>query len=337
MRLTVPIEGPLDLVRTVTGSAQWGGCSWIQREGDAVWYATRAPDGPATVRLAAEAGRLVAEAWGPGADWLLSGAAALAGLHDDPSRLRTDHPVVRRLQKERHGVRLSNTGQVYPTLIAAILAQKVTGLESRAQLRRIAWAWGERAPGPRDDLWILPPPARLAETPYYAVHPLGVERKRAIIVIEAARRIRRLEEAVRMPFPEASARLQALRGIGPWTAGVVLAEALGDPDAVPIGDYHLPNTVAWHLAGEPRRRRRPHAGHSPRPVRRSARPGRPAAEDGRSAPKQARAPSRATSGGCSERGVHVARAVAGAERVDPAADAVGVERVARAVRLASDT
>jgi 3-methyladenine DNA glycosylase/8-oxoguanine DNA glycosylase len=249
---TVPIEGPLDLAATVAGTAQWGGCSWIRADGDVVWYATRAPEGPATVRLAVRDDRLVAHAWGPGADWLLGGAAALAGLHDDPSRLRTDHPKLRELQKQRRGVRISSTGQVFPTLVAAILAQKVTGRESKTQLQRIAWAWGERAPGPREDLRILPPPRVLADTPYYAFHTLGIERKRAQVVIEAARRIRRLEEAVAMPFPDASRRLQALSGIGPWTAGVVLSEALGDPDAVPVGDYHLPNVVSWHLAGEPR-------------------------------------------------------------------------------------
>ena len=27
---------------------------------------------------------------------------------------------------------------------------------------------------------------------------------------------------------------------------------MGDADAVPVGDYHIPNTVAWALAGEPR-------------------------------------------------------------------------------------
>jgi 3-methyladenine DNA glycosylase/8-oxoguanine DNA glycosylase len=26
----------------------------------------------------------------------------------------------------------------------------------------------------------------------------------------------------------------------------------GDPDAVPLGDYHIPNLVAYALAGEPR-------------------------------------------------------------------------------------
>ena len=28
--------------------------------------------------------------------------------------------------------------------------------------------------------------------------------------------------------------------------------AFGDPDAVSVGDFHLPNLVSWALAGEPR-------------------------------------------------------------------------------------
>jgi len=38
-------------------------------------------------------------------------------------------------------------------------------------------------------------------------------------------------------------------------AGVVVHPplvALGDADAVSVGDYHLPNQVAWALVGEPR-------------------------------------------------------------------------------------
>jgi 3-methyladenine DNA glycosylase/8-oxoguanine DNA glycosylase len=46
--------------------------------------------------------------------------------------------------------------------------------------------------------------------------------------------------------------LQLFPGIGPWTAAEVARLALGDPDAVSVGDYHLPNLVAWTLAGEPR-------------------------------------------------------------------------------------
>jgi 3-methyladenine DNA glycosylase/8-oxoguanine DNA glycosylase len=44
----------------------------------------------------------------------------------------------------------------------------------------------------------------------------------------------------------------ALPGIGPWTAAEVVRIVFGDPDAVSVGDFHIPNTVAWALAGEAR-------------------------------------------------------------------------------------
>jgi 3-methyladenine DNA glycosylase/8-oxoguanine DNA glycosylase len=61
-----------------------------------------------------------------------------------------------------------------------------------------------------------------------------------------------MEEIAGMPFPDAHARLRVIPGVGAWTAAEVARVALGDPDAVSVGDYHLKNQVAWALAGEPR-------------------------------------------------------------------------------------
>ena len=36
--------------------------------------------------------------------------------------------------------------------------------------------------------------------------------------------------------------------MGHWTAAEVALVALGDPDAVSVGDYHLPDVVGWTLA-----------------------------------------------------------------------------------------
>jgi len=53
--------------------------------------------------------------------------------------------------------------------------------------------------------------------------------------------------------PETAYRaLRAFPGIGPWTVAEVGARAFGDPDAVSVGDVHLPHMVAWALSGEPR-------------------------------------------------------------------------------------
>jgi 3-methyladenine DNA glycosylase/8-oxoguanine DNA glycosylase len=45
--------------------------------------------------------------------------------------------------------------------------------------------------------------------------------------------------------------LRAVPGIGPWTAAEIAQRALGDADAVSVGDLHLPRLVGWALAGRP--------------------------------------------------------------------------------------
>ena len=99
---------------------------------------------------------------------------------------------------------------------------------------------------------LQPTTETLAGLAYHEFHPLGIEKRRADVIRRAAARAGRLEEALGMESDAALARLMALPGIGIWTAAGVLHAATGDPDAVQVGDYHLPDVVAWNLAGEPR-------------------------------------------------------------------------------------
>ena len=46
---------------------------------------------------------------------------------------------------------------------------------------------------------------------------------------------------------EADRRLQTQCGIGPWTSAEIRQRAIGDPDALSVGDYHLPSIVGWAL------------------------------------------------------------------------------------------
>ena len=60
------------------------------------------------------------------------------------------------------------------------------------------------------------------------------------------------EGLVDAPLDAAYSRLRSVPGIGPWTTAEVGVRALGDVDAVSVGDFHLPHLVAYALAGEPR-------------------------------------------------------------------------------------
>lgn len=45
-------------------------------------------------------------------------------------------------------------------------------------------------------------------------------------------------------------RLESLPGVGVWTSGEVASRALGDADAVSVGDYHVARSITWALVGE---------------------------------------------------------------------------------------
>jgi 3-methyladenine DNA glycosylase/8-oxoguanine DNA glycosylase len=140
---------------------------------------------------------------------------------------------------------------VFEALVPAVLGQKVTTVEAHAAYRALVEALGEPAPGPVR-LRVPPSPHVLAKTPYWTFHRFGVERRRAVVIIEAARSAKRLEEITAMDLAGAYRRLEAFPGVGPWTSAKVASVALGDPDAVPVGDYHLPHTVGYALEGTPR-------------------------------------------------------------------------------------
>src|ERR1051326_6904911 len=80
----------------------------------------------------------------------------------------------------------------------------------------------------------------------------GLARRRAEVLKRLAVVARRLEETVSMSLEAAYARLRAVLGVGPWTAARTAMLALGDCDAVFIGDLHLPHLVSSALAGERR-------------------------------------------------------------------------------------
>jgi 3-methyladenine DNA glycosylase/8-oxoguanine DNA glycosylase len=198
-------------------------------------------------------GEVVVEAWGPGADCALAGIPELLGLLEPPATAAWGHPLLTHLARRFPGVRIPRSRAVLEALVPAILEQKVIGEEARRALHGLVRVHGEPAPGPPEWGLRLPPrPDTLAGLPYYAFHPFGVERRRAELILRVAARAAWFEGVVDLPLAEGYARLISVPGIGPWTAAEVGVRALGDQDAVSVGDFHLPNLVAFALAREPR-------------------------------------------------------------------------------------
>ncbi|HEY6379601.1 MAG TPA: DNA-3-methyladenine glycosylase 2 family protein [Candidatus Dormibacteraeota bacterium] len=249
---TLTLRRPTDLGLTLGILQRGRGDPTMRVDPAEVWRAGRTPAGPVTLRLRGGGERVEATAWGPGGGWALTQLPTLLGGADDDGDFHPVHPLVHDLHRRLHGLRICRTEAVVDALVALVLEQKVTGVAARRAWARLVRGLGEPAPGPLPGLRLPAEPVRLATTPTWRYHTFGVEQRRAETLRRIGALAGRLEETIGMPTAAARERLLAVPGIGPWTQAWVAMLALGDADAVPVGDFNLPHMVSWTLAGEPR-------------------------------------------------------------------------------------
>jgi 3-methyladenine DNA glycosylase/8-oxoguanine DNA glycosylase len=222
----------------------------LHRETDGLWRTAHTRDGPATVRLTVGAESLDARAWGPGAALVLADVPRWVGLDEPPWQLPS-YPVVDQLMRTHGGLRLTDTRDVFDALLPIVLQQLVTWQEAARMWRRLCMSVGTPAPGPAK-LWLSPTPRAIRAAGSITLQAAGIGMRQVRTLVDVARVAHALQRAADVPTADAATLLQKINGVGPWTAQMVLGVRLGRPEAIPVGDFHLPNTVAWALAGEPR-------------------------------------------------------------------------------------
>jgi 3-methyladenine DNA glycosylase/8-oxoguanine DNA glycosylase len=216
------------------------------------WLAGNTPAGVGTLTLRGQAGEVEAQAWGDGAQWLLDGVPALLGADDDDTGFEPHHELIAQVRHRMPRLRLGATGRVWDVLVAAILEQKVTGTEAHRSWRDLCRRFGTPAPGPAPDGMFAPPtPRALLAIADWEWHKAGMDGARRRTLVRAAGSARGLERAAERRGEAGRDLLRVLPGIGVWTAAEVAQRAWGDPDAVSVGDFHVPSLVGHALLGRP--------------------------------------------------------------------------------------
>jgi 3-methyladenine DNA glycosylase/8-oxoguanine DNA glycosylase len=249
---------PVDVRLTLSVQGRGRGDPTFRADAGAIWRTSLTPDGPGTIRVApvvpAACTRVRAQAWGPGAHWLLDALPAALGLGDDISGFDpAAHPLIRDAARRHPGFRLSRSGRLMEALVPAILEQKVVVLEAHRAWKILLTNFGTQPPGPAPPgMRVFPAPRVWRRIPSWEWHRAGTEGVRAETIIRAASVADTLERLLALTHEEADRRLRTIPGIGVWTSAEARQRAAGDPDAVSVGDYHLSNVVGWFLAGRDR-------------------------------------------------------------------------------------
>jgi DNA-3-methyladenine glycosylase II len=163
-------------------------------------------------------------------------------------------PWLRVLAKRMRGVKPPQYPTLWEACVNAIVFQQISLFAAAAILRRVIEALGTPLARDGDALYAFPTPQSILDASDTTLGTAGLStgKQTALRQVAAALLSGSLDEAMleERTSPEASALLTQIKGIGPWTAAVILLRGLGRLDVFPMKDSGIARGLT-QLAGVP--------------------------------------------------------------------------------------
>jgi DNA-3-methyladenine glycosylase II len=131
-------------------------------------------------------------------------------------------------------MRIKSTHSPFEALVEAIVYQQLHASAASAILGRVLTVFGD----------IHPQPEQMLAVPEEMLRAAGLSRSKLLSVRDLAAKtldgtVPSLAAIRRLPDAEIIERLSQVRGIGTWTAEMLLIFRLGRPDVFPVTDYGI--------------------------------------------------------------------------------------------------
>jgi DNA-3-methyladenine glycosylase II len=163
-------------------------------------------------------------------------------------------PWLRALAKRMRGVKPPRYPTLWEACVNAVVFQQISLFAAAAILRRVIEALGTPIARRDETLFVFPTPQAVVDASDTTLGTAGLSagkyttlRRVAAALLEGSLGEGMLEER---PSSEAAALLTEIKGIGPWTATVILLRGLGRLDVFPMKDSGIARGLA-RLAGGP--------------------------------------------------------------------------------------
>jgi DNA-3-methyladenine glycosylase II len=170
-----------------------------------------------------------------------------------------DDPVIGPVTRSARGLRVAGAASLFECLVTAILAQQVNLVFAYSIRGELALAYGRRRriDGER---WIaFPKPERVASVDVDTLRSFRLSAAKANAIHGVARACAEgsldADELAGLDDEAVVERLVAFKGIGRWTAEMVLLRGLMRPDVFPAGDLGVIRYIAQGLLGRKERAR----------------------------------------------------------------------------------
>lgn len=178
---------------------------------------------------------------------------AVARVFDVNARPEAVGAVLGDLAADCPGLRLPGTFDPFELCVRAVLGQQITVKAARTLAQRLVRRFGHPVQTPFADLNLaFPSASTLAACAYNELAELGIIARRSQAIIALAQAFADDTLDFTGPIAPLLERLQAIPGIGPWTANYIVMRSCSDPDRwlpkdiVLLKALKLPRTEAGH-------------------------------------------------------------------------------------------
>jgi DNA-3-methyladenine glycosylase II len=194
---------------------------------------------------------------GPGGRSRLETVSRMLGTDTDLRRWyrRTaEFPWLAKIARRLRGLKPPRYPELWEALCHSIVFQQLSISAGAAIMKRFVEHFSAPIEHEGATLYPFPLPTAIAAARESTLRALGLSRMKGSYLQEAARTVLGggigADTFRGVSTPAAAQRLMALRGIGPWSASVVLLRGLGRLDAFPLRDTGVAASIAL-LSGDP--------------------------------------------------------------------------------------
>ena len=179
----------------------------------------------------------------------LGASRDLRPFYDASSTIPWLGPLALRLR----GLKPPRYRSLWEAVVNAVVYQQVSLHAASAVVQRVIEAFGTRLEIEGAYIYVFPSAERVLDASDGTLRAMGLSSGKLATLRRAADAIgagtvdaATIEE---LPSPEAAALLRSIKGIGPWTASVILLRGLGRLDVFPMNDSGVARNLALTAGG----------------------------------------------------------------------------------------
>lgn len=258
VRMSLPVRAPFRLDLTVDALRRLAANVVDVVDADGTFYrAVRDERGVAMLAIRAKDSRSIevratgrdADRWLPWVERMLGTQVDLRDWYARSARIDWLHALVTTLE----GLKPPRYPSAWEACAHAVVFQQISIHAAAAIMRRLVESLAEPLTVGNVSCRVFPDPQRWLDADEAGLRAAGLSANKVAHLRSAAAAFAdgtiREEALARLPTPAVAEALARIRGIGPWSAAVVLLRGLGCLDAFPLRDSGVARSVAL-LAGK---------------------------------------------------------------------------------------